>query len=40
MGPMTGTPNLLAYPVVLPGGLGPGGLPVAGTGQVAQLALR
>lgn len=37
---MTSTPNLLAYPVVLPGGLNAGSLPVAGSGQVPQLALR
>jgi transcriptional regulator with XRE-family HTH domain len=40
VGAMTTTPNLLAYPVVLPGGLNAGGLPVAGSGQVPQLALR
>lgn len=39
-GAMTSTPNLLAYPVVLPGGLNAGSLPVAGSGQVPQLALR
>jgi len=40
VGAMTNTPNLLAYPVVLPGGLNAGALPMAGGGQVPQLALR
>lgn len=37
---MSSAPNLLAYPVVLPGGLTAAGLSVSGSGQVPQLALR